>query len=61
MEYNNEFIKPIITTILTKRFIKIKPLVPNTLAQNRGSKRSGGVITKKARVIRAGARLLEEL
>ena len=50
-----------IITILTKRFIKIEPLVPNTLAQNRGGKRLGGVITEKARAICTSARLLEEL
>ena len=61
VKYNNKFIKPIITTILTKRFIKIKPLAPNTPVQNGGSKRSGGVITEKARAMRTGARLPEEL
>ena len=32
VECDNEFMKPIITTILTKRFIKMEPLAPNTPA-----------------------------
>jgi len=35
----------------------VEPLVPNTPAQNRGTKRSGGMITEKIRAMRTGTKL----
>jgi hypothetical protein len=61
VECNNEFNTGLIKAYLLRQLVRIEPSTPNTPAQNGGAERSGGVIASKARAMRAGVRLPEEL
>lgn len=62
-ECDNEIVttKPGVLNVLLERGIRVEPSAPDTQAQNGGAERAGGVIETKARSMRAGAKLPEDL
>lgn len=62
-ESDNEItrIKRAVGEMLEARGIKVEPSAPETQAQNGGAERSGGMIETKARAMRQGANLPEDL